>query len=125
VGNDNPGEAGWYFHQQKGKMDGIEILRFIPGIIAWAFGIVLAVLMIRRGGGKAEKLLLVGCCLLFLGGAASMIINGIRPWIREQNISYVTYSLFYIPGGIISLAGLVLIVWAFWKKCWRGEESPS
>jgi uncharacterized membrane protein YoaK (UPF0700 family) len=107
-------------------MDGIEILRFLPGIIAWVFGIVMAVTMIRRGGGKTEKLLLAGCSLLLLTIIVTMIFLSIRPWIREQEISAVEYSFIYsLPNGILSLAGFILLVWAFWKKFWIGGQSPS
>ena len=107
-------------------MNEIDILRLIPGLIAWAFATVLAVIMLRRGGGKTEKLLLAGCSLLLLTIIATMIFINIRPWIREQEISAVEYSFIYsLPNGILSLAGFILIVWAFWKKFWKGRQSQS
>lgn len=107
-------------------MDGIEILRFIPGLIAWVFGIVMAVMMLRRGGRLTEKLFLAGCSLLFLGMIAALVLNNISPWIHEQQISAMTFGLIYsLSAGILSLAGFVLLVWAFWKKFWRGGQLPS
>ncbi len=101
----------------------ISILRFIPGIVAWLVGIVLAVIMVRRGGGKAEKLLLSGCILMFAVGVISICLGSMLPWLREQRISAQQFGLVLSISAIPSLAGFICLVWAFWVRFRTGRVS--
>jgi len=100
----------------------ISMLRYIPELAAWAIGIVLAVLMVRRGGGRAEKLLLAGCSLMFATRLAEPLLGElVRSLMSEQGTSNIsraqTMGLFVsLPTGILGLAGLVCLVIAFWKR---------
>jgi membrane-bound metal-dependent hydrolase YbcI (DUF457 family) len=95
----------------------ISTLRYIPEIAAWAFGIVLAVLMVRRGGSKAEKLLLAGCALMFALEILSMVFAGMMPWIREQRISAQEVGIINsLVIGLPSLAGFVCLILAYWFR---------
>jgi hypothetical protein len=83
-------------------------LRYIPELLAWAIGIILAVIMVRRGGGKAEKLLLAGCCLIFVPRLGSLFIiyhniAGSMGWVNWLSI----------PVAVLALAGLICLIWAF------------
>ncbi len=93
----------------------------IPDIIVWTFGIVLAAIMLKRGGLKAEKLLLAGCCLMLAETVLNPVIRGlVMGWVEGKGMSYIsigqTISYSTIPLAVISLAGLVCLVWAFWIK---------
>lgn len=94
----------------------ISALRYIPELMAWVIGIVLATIMVRRGGVKAENLLLVGCCLIFVAGIISLLLGSIMPWIREREISAQEFGLIMSISGIPSLAGLICLVLAFWFR---------
>jgi len=100
----------------------ISILRYIPELVAWGIGIVLAVLMVRRGGVKAEKLLLAGCSLMFATRLASPLLGElVRSLMSEQGTNYISRAqmmgLFVsLPTSILALAGLVCLVWAFWVR---------
>ena len=99
----------------------ISMLRSVPELVAWGVGIVLAVLMVRRGGGIAEKLLLAGCCLMFGVRLASPLLSelvirlasgkGMSNIAIAQTMGWVT-----MPLTVISLAGLVCLIWAFWVR---------
>jgi hypothetical protein len=105
----------------------ISMLRYIPEILAWAVGIVLAVLMVRRGGGKAEKLLLAGCSLMFVARLASPLLSElVQSLMWKQDMSNLakaqTMGWVTMPLTAISLAGLVCLVWGFWVKFWRRRQ---
>ena len=99
----------------------ITILRYIPEILAWLFGIVLAVLMVRREGSKAEKLLLAGCSLMFAVGVISLFISGMTPWLREQGTSAQELGIIRSLAAIPSLAGFICLVIAFWVRFRTGR----
>ena len=104
------------------------ILRNIPGLLVWLAGIVLAVIMLRRGGGRPEKFLLTGCCLMFVEQLFSPFVNylfGVN--MAAENVSRLdsarTYGLIrMIYTTVLGLPGIILFVWAFWVKFWKGKE---
>jgi hypothetical protein len=98
----------------------ISSLRYIPELIAWGIGVILAVIMVRRGGLKAEILLLVGCVLMLLAPLAGLIMNGwLLQLIREQDRSVIdifrqpVWIILNIGVALFSLGGLVCLIWAF------------
>ena len=99
---------------------GPALLGNIPMLLAWLVGIVLAVRMIRRGGGKAERLLLIGCSLMFVAGIAQPFLAGLSVWlVHEQGTSRASASAaIALPISILSMAGIVCLVYAFWTR-WK------
>jgi len=92
-----------------------------PVLVGFIVGIVLATRMLKKGGGKAERLLLIGCCLMLAEMLISPFIHVlIIRLIEERTITAqgigLTSSIVQIPLGIISLAGIVCLVYAFWMK---------
>jgi hypothetical protein len=129
VGKDKQrGEVGVGSENQRDKMNtsvqivDISILRHVPEMLAWLFGIVLAAIMIRRGGAKAEKLLLAGCILMFAVGVISMLLSGLMPWLREQSLSAQQLGLALSIQSIPGLAGFVCLVIAFWMRFRAGRR---
>jgi hypothetical protein len=102
----------------------ISILRFIPEILAWAVGIVLAGLMVRRGGVKAEKLLLAGCSLMLFAGVMAVLLRGMMPSMREWSISAQEMGIIYSSSALPSLAGLICLIIAFWVR-FRAKRQVS
>jgi len=96
-----------------------------PYLAAWIAAIVLSVIMLRRGGGRAERFLLAGSCVMFakqlfyipvsavieLLIVPSMIERGVSRPIAVQVFSY--NSIFF---GLVGLAGIICLVYAFWTK---------
>ena len=86
----------------------------------------MAIVMLRRGGGKPERLMLIGCGLFLLSSLSSLVLNTIIHVMQELKISYVSYSLITgLTTGVLSLAGLVCLIWAFWLKFRKKEEAVS
>ena len=103
----------------------ISMLRYIPELVAWCIGVVLAVIMVRRGGGKAEKLLLAGCCLIFVSTLATPFVRELAYRLASQQdmsnrVTAQTIGFASLPLGILGLGGLVCLVIAFWMK-FRGS----
>jgi hypothetical protein len=101
----------------------ISSLRYVPELIAWVIGITLAAIMVRRGGLKAEKLLLAGCILLLLAPLSSLLFNSwLLEIIREQDRSYLEifrhpiWIVYNVGVALLSLGGLVCLVWAFLSR---------
>jgi drug/metabolite transporter (DMT)-like permease len=101
---------------------GSSLLMDIPELVAWLFGVVLAVIMVRRGGGGAERLMLAGCCLMFVAALSGSLLSGlVQSLLFEEGMSNISraemIALFVsVPVGVLSLAGFVCLVFAFWKR---------
>ena len=100
----------------------ISTLGYLPTLVAWLFGIVLAVVMVRQDGGKAEKLLLAGCSLMFITALAGPLLSGlVQSLMFEEGMSNLSraqvMSLYFsLPRGVLSLAGFICLVYAFWVR---------
>jgi ABC-type amino acid transport system permease subunit len=95
----------------------ISMLNYIPELVAWLVGIILAVLMVRWGGGKAEKLLLAGCSLIFAVKLAIPLLYELINWQALQgDVTPATGWLVNLLGGIVVIAGFVCLVYAFWVR---------
>jgi hypothetical protein len=97
------------------------IIRIIPSLLVWVIGLVLSIKILRRGGSKPEKLLVAGCSLILL----KTILNPFprivaEVWANTEGMGAVGFariiSILSIPGAIISLAGFICLVMAFWIK---------
>ena len=106
----------------------ISMLRYIPELLAWLVGIVLAVNMVRRGGGKAEKLFLAGCSLMFFTKLASPLLHELVQWLEaERGMSNIDIAqtmglAINLPFTILSIAGFVCLVIAFWARFRAGRQ---
>ena len=101
----------------------ISTLIYIPELLAWAVGIILAVLMVRQGGTKTEKLLLAGCSLMFAVRIISIILGSMVPWIQEQSLSAREMAIiFSLASGLPGLAGFICLILAFWLRFRRGKQ---
>jgi hypothetical protein len=95
----------------------------IPVLIAWIVAVILSVLMLNRGGGRAERLLLIGSGLMLVNNLLSPFASVFMQWFIVahrgdiQSVGLIS-GLVNIPLGIISLAGIVCLVVAFWTR-WK------
>ena len=98
---------------------GPSLLRHTPEILAWLVGIILALRMVRLGGQEAEKLLLTGCSLMFVIQIIGPFLSGLVWWlIHEQGMSRALASglAFSLPVGVLGVAGLLCLIYAFWLR---------
>ncbi len=91
-----------------------------PSLAAWIVAIVVAVIMLRRGGGRAERFLLSGSCLMLVSTLFTVPTAAIAPWLVEGGASRVeaasVLSGFNLFRGLVGLAGILCLVYAFWVK---------
>ena len=96
------------------------LINAAPSLVAWIVAIIVAVIMIRRGGGRAERFLLSGSCLMLVSALLSVPIPAIVPWLVEGGASRVeavsVLSGFNLFRGLVGLAGILCLVYAFWIK---------
>jgi hypothetical protein len=101
----------------------------IPVLIAWIVAVILSVRMLSRGGGRAERLLLIGSGLMLANNLISPFTAVLMQWfIVEhrgdfQSIGLIS-GLVNMPLGIISLAGIVCLVFAFWAR-WKTHRQQD
>ena len=94
-----------------------------PALVAWIVAVILSVLMLNRGGGRAERLLLIGSGLMLANNLLSPFASVFMQWFIVahrgdiQSVGLIS-GLVNIPLGIISLAGIVCLVVAFWTR-WK------
>ena len=102
-------------------------LSLIPSavyIAAWIVALVFAVRMTRSSGGRPEHFLRIGVSLMLTGAVIGAVTEGISLWLVPHLIDSGTSmrSIAQIFGAIsivracISLAGVILLVYAFWIK---------
>ena len=107
------------------ELVGSSFLGHIPSLLAWLVGIVLAVRMVRRGGSKAEKLFLTGCSLMFVIQLAFPFLSGLAQWLvieLEMSRAFASGLVLSLPVGVLGLAGLVCLVYAFWLRFWIRKQ---
>ena len=103
------------------------VLSVLPTFIyvaAWIVAVVFAVIMVRDGGGKPERLLLIGVSLMLASSVIASIWAALMPWLvielTEAGTDRVTIafisSIVNITRGCISLAGIIFLVYAVWRK---------
>lgn len=103
----------------------------IPALIAWIVAVIISVHMLNKGGGRAERLLLIGSGLMLANNLLSPFTAVLMQWFIVgnrgdfQSIGLIS-GLINIPLGIISLAGIVCLVFAFWTR-WKthGQQDKT
>ena len=93
-------------------------------LIAWVVAVVFAVRMFKHGGARAERFLLIGVSLMLASSVVGSIFTAITPWIvfwvagaggGAKNLGIV-FSIIGAFRSLVSLAGIIYLVYAFWKK---------
>ena len=90
-----------------------------PYLAAWIAAIVFSVIMLRRGG-RAERFLLTGSCLMLASKLFSVPTVLIVPllvdsgWSTDRALSVLSGVHLFLS--LVSLAGIVCLVYAFWIK---------
>ena len=88
-----------------------------PPLVGWIVAIILAVVMLRRGGGRAERLLVIGVSLMLVTSLIHALMVGLPVWLQDTGMSVGTViSRVLLMRSLITLAGIVCLVYAFWIK---------
>ena len=91
-----------------------------PNLAFWIAVIVLAGIMLRRGGGRAERFVITAAGLKLLSNLLNIPAAAIVPWLISGGASmeYASSmaSAFAIAHSVVSAAGVICLVYAFWVK---------
>jgi hypothetical protein len=105
---------------------GSQLLGRVPYILAWGVAVVFAAVMERRSHGKAEKLLLAGTCLMLVVQIVAPVLQEIAPRFSGQGAYLITITYINaIITGIVSAAGIICLVYAYWVKFKMTNESRN
>ena len=91
-----------------------------PYLAGWIAVIILAAIMLRRGWGRAERFLVAGASLKLVSNLLHIPAIAIVPWLIQEGSS-ITYANSVAFGygifrGVIGMAGIICLVYAFWVK---------
>jgi len=109
------------------------LLSSIPVLVGWIIAVVLAAIMLRRGGARAERFLVAGTLLMLAQSLITALIAAITMWLTfGRDITNVEMAsvmgAFGLIRGLIGLAGIICLVYAFWvkfnqAKSWVGDRN--
>jgi len=97
------------------------LLSSAPALVGWIVAVVLAAIMLRRGGARAERFFLVGACLMLLASILAIPTQALNLWLHTgqgmPNAEIAFWlSMYGLFRGLIGLAGIICLVYAFWVK---------
>ena len=97
-----------------------------PPLVGWIIAVVLAAIMLKRGGARAERFLLAGTSLMLVQSLVTALTSAIVTWLTsDRDITNVEIAsvmgAFGLLRGIIGLAGIICLVYAFWAKFKMGK----
>ncbi len=85
----------------------------LPTYLAWAVGVVIGIVLVRRGGGKKAVLFLAGSVLLFLANLGQPFLGALANYTYGRNPSSSYHTLATATALIDTLPVLVLTVGGF------------
>ena len=97
-----------------------------PALVGWIVAVVLAAIMLRRGGARAERFLLIGASLMLLASILAIPTSALSMWLsigRGMANTQTAFwlSIFGLVRGLIGLAAIICLVYAFWVKFKTGK----
>lgn len=98
-----------------------------PSLVIWSLALVLSIILLKRGGTRTERFLVWGSALILVNAILRIPVPAVaRYLITERDFSNVGAASF-VSGinvilGLISLAGVVFLFYAVWKKFSEGAK---
>ena len=91
-----------------------------PGLAVWIVALVLSIVLFIRGGSRPERLLIIGSSLMLASTFLSVFVPVIQRYLIQSGLTNVSaagvISGINIFLGLISLAGIICLFYAIWKK---------
>jgi hypothetical protein len=98
----------------------VQLLARTPILLFWIAVIIFGAVMLGRGGGRAERFLIAGAVIKIVVNVLAIPSPVISSWFigeGRETADIITFSKGYsIVLGIISMAGMVCLVYAFWCR---------
>ncbi|MFC1847377.1 hypothetical protein ACFLW5_00995 [Chloroflexota bacterium] len=96
-----------------------------PALVFWIVIIIFATVMLRRGGDRAERFLIAGASLKIVSNLLSIPAVAIVPWLVDRGYN-TTDAVSWRSGygifcNVISMAGIICLIYAFWVKFKAGK----
>jgi hypothetical protein len=112
------------------------MLNALPHLVrlaGWTAALIVAAVMVRNGGGRPERFFLGGAVLLLASSIVASVTSGLMPWLlnrlaaASQDYAEIglTLSVVHIVNSLIALCGIILLVYAFWRKFKTTHESAG
>ena len=104
------------------------LINAAPGLAVWIVALILSSVLVKKGGDKPERLLILGSSLMLLSSFLSIFQPPIANYLGRSDMSNVSAAGF-VSGiniflGLISLAGIICLFYAIWKK-FTGRERTT
>lgn len=92
----------------------------VPGLVIWIAALVFSIILSKRGDGKLERFLIIGSCLMLVSTFLGIPVPFIAHYLNQNSLSNASTA--GVVSGInlflslISLAGVICLFYAIWKK---------
>ncbi len=101
----------------------------VPALLFWIVVLVFSVRRLRRDGGRAERFLVAGATLKIISNLLYIPSIIIIPLLADGGQSFAfadtVYSLYNMGREVISMAGMICFIYAFWVKFKARGSSPT
>ncbi len=91
-----------------------------PGLAVWIVALVLSIVLSKRSDGRPERLLIIGSSLMLASTFLSVFVPVILRYLIQSGLTNVSaagaISGINVFLGLISLAGIICLFYAIWKK---------
>lgn len=91
-----------------------------PGLAVWIVALVLSIVLSKRGNDRPERFLIAGSILMLVSTFLSVFVPVIQRYLIQSGLTNVSaagvISGINIFLGLISLAGIICLFYAIWKK---------
>jgi|WetSurMetagenome_2_1015567.scaffolds.fasta_scaffold777854_1 hypothetical protein len=96
------------------------LVNAIPGLVVWIVALVSSIILLLRFSGRLERFLIAGSCLMLASTLLRIPVPAVAHYLTEDSLSNVSGAAI-ISGinlflGLISLAGVICLFYAIWKK---------
>ena len=105
------------------------VLTSAPALLFWIAVIIFGIVMLNRGGGRAERFLIAGGSIKIVANLFIIPSVMLTPWLfgQDYSIDYVNTisSTLTILRNVVSMAGIICLVYAFWVKFNNRSTGPE
>lgn len=99
---------------------GGQLLTVLPSVVAWTVAVVVAALLKARGGGRPVTFLVIGASLMLAAVLLRIPLAALPPLLiaRDWAVTGAAVAASFVRTGIgiVELAGIVCLVYAFWLQ---------
>ena len=100
-----------------------------PPLVGWTAAVIVAAVLLRRRGVRPERFLLIGASVKLFKAGIDIIAPSFNLWLTagrglDSDTANGIMRVFDVSRECVGLAGIVLLVIAFWFKFVSGTPAP-